>query len=209
MRKSYLFAAMLSVSGPACAATVDFEAITDGPVAEGIDVGGILFSSALVRGLRVGDYSPQTIGKGLLVESDSDGNYLKGLIVGGATFLQLSFGNDDPSFTNAGDLALLKLYSGAQLVSTVSVLLNRDDVMNQTIGYSGNFDNFSFAYTNAQGSPFTGGGSALMGLIEAVDNVTYLKAAVPEPASWAFMLAGFGLVRGALRRTRKQAITIS
>lgn len=56
MRKSYLFAAMLSVSGPACAATVDLEAITDGPVAEGIDVGGILFSSALGRGLRVGDY---------------------------------------------------------------------------------------------------------------------------------------------------------
>lgn len=48
-----------------------------------------------------------------------------------------------------------------------------------------------------------------MGLIEAVDNVTYLEAAVPEPASWAFMLAGFGLVGGALRRTRKQAITIS
>jgi len=209
MKKLCLFAAALAFSGPVCAATIDFETTSGGPVADGTNIGGVLFSTALGSGLQIGNYAPQTIGKGLLVENDNNGNYLKGLITGGATFLQLSFGNDDPIFTNVGDLAMLKLYSGAQLVGTVSVLLNRDDVMNQTISYSGAFDNFSFAYTNAQGSPFTGGGNALTGLIEAVDNVTYFKAAVPEPATWAFMLAGMGLVGGVLRRERKRAITIS
>lgn len=37
--------------------------------------------------------------------------------------------------------------------------------------------------------------------------VTNLSGAVPEPASWAFMIAGFGLVGGALRQRRSAALT--
>ena len=32
------------------------------------------------------------------------------------------------------------------------------------------------------------------------DDVTYASGAIPEPAAWALMLAGFGLVGGAMRR---------
>lgn len=35
------------------------------------------------------------------------------------------------------------------------------------------------------------------------------KAAVPEPAAWAMMLAGFGLVGSAMRRRQKTAITFA
>ena len=35
---------------------------------------------------------------------------------------------------------------------------------------------------------------------QGVDNVSILTNAVPEPASWALMIAGFGLVGGAMRR---------
>jgi PEP-CTERM motif len=35
---------------------------------------------------------------------------------------------------------------------------------------------------------------------QGVDNVSITTAAVPEPASWALMIAGFGLVGGAMRR---------
>ena len=209
MWKPCFVAALLALSGQAFAATIDFESTPDGPVAESTNIGGILFSTALGTGLQIGNFAPQTIGKGLLVEGDTDGNFLKGVITGGASFLQLSFGNDDPSFTNAGDLATLKLYSGAVLRDTITLLLNRDDVMNQTISYSGAFDTFTFAYTNAQGSPFTGGGSAFTGLIEAVDNVTYLKGAVPEPASWALMLSGMALAGMGLRRARRRNLAMA
>ncbi len=38
-----------------------------------------------------------------------------------------------------------------------------------------------------------------------VDNVSVTTGAVPEPASWALLIAGFGLVGGALRRRRALA----
>ncbi len=38
--------------------------------------------------------------------------------------------------------------------------------------------------------------------------VTNAVAAVPEPTSWAMMLAGFGIVGGALRRRRAQSVTV-
>ncbi|MEP3225720.1 MAG: PEPxxWA-CTERM sorting domain-containing protein [Parasphingorhabdus sp.] len=36
-----------------------------------------------------------------------------------------------------------------------------------------------------------------------------LAAAVPEPATWAFMIFGFGAIGGALRRTRKANVKVS
>ncbi len=41
-----------------------------------------------------------------------------------------------------------------------------------------------------------------------VDNVK-LSGAVPEPASWAMMLGGFGMLGGALRSRRKAAVTFA
>ena len=40
-----------------------------------------------------------------------------------------------------------------------------------------------------------------------LDNVSVQSGAVPEPASWALMLGGFGVVGGALRSRRKQAVS--
>ena len=40
------------------------------------------------------------------------------------------------------------------------------------------------------------------------DDVTYASGAVPEPAAWALMLAGFGLVGGAMRR-RQQSVRVT
>ena len=37
----------------------------------------------------------------------------------------------------------------------------------------------------------------------------YAAAAVPEPAAWALMLAGFGIVGGAMRRRRVTADKVS
>lgn len=41
-----------------------------------------------------------------------------------------------------------------------------------------------------------------------VDNIAF-SGAVPEPASWALMLGGFGMIGGALRSRRKSAVTFA
>jgi len=38
--------------------------------------------------------------------------------------------------------------------------------------------------------------------------VSSLEAAVPEPASWAMMIAGFGLVGGAMRRGQRSTVSL-
>ena len=41
---------------------------------------------------------------------------------------------------------------------------------------------------------------------QGVDNVSILANAVPEPAAWALMIAGFGLVGGAMRRRNVKVV---
>lgn len=188
----------------ASAQTVDFETTPSGVFAEGTTIGGITFTSALGSGMQVGNFGSQGNGQTLAVFDDINGNFLRGAIAGGATSLSFSFGNDDPFFTNAGDLAWLQVFNGATLVNTVTVLLNRDDIMNQSIGYSGVFfDNFAFAYADALGNPFTGGGGTNVGLTELVDDFRFSSGAVPEPGTWALLALGFGVIGGAMRSRRR------
>lgn len=60
-------------------------------------------------------------------------------------------------------------------------------------GASGNFEIYRFDYTTGQGEWADG----------AIDGTaTYWVQGVPEPASWALMIAGFGLIGAAQRRQR-------
>ena len=199
-------AATLVVAAPAAAVVIDFEAGPSGGQANGFSATGapgVTFFSANGSGLSLGNFGSQGNGNSLAVFNDSNGNFLIVKIAGGATGVSLGFGNDDPSFTNASDLATLKLFNGVVNFATVTSALNRDDVYNQTISYTGSFfDSFSFAYTNAAGSPFTGGNGRSVGTIEVVDDINITTAAVPEPASWALLIAGFGLTGAAMRRRR-------
>jgi hypothetical protein len=200
MRNSLVMAAIAAAafSTPAFA-VIDFESTPVGGYSS-LLVDGVTFTSALGgASLNVGNFGVQSDGQGLAVLGDSTGDYLVATLASATTSVSLDFGNDDPFFTVPGDLAVLQTFLSGSLVGTVSISLTPDDILNQTIAFSGAaFDSFTFAYTNALGSPFTGGGAANVGLIEIVDNVVI--AAVPEPASWAMMIAGFGLVGGALRR---------
>ena len=195
---SALAAAALAAAPAQASTVIDFEDQSSGTVAEGTTIGGITFSSGNGSGLRIGSYGQQGSGTySLGVFGDRDGNYLIGTIAGGATSLMLDFGNDDPCCTNPGELATLQIFSAGVLLDTVTVVLNRDDIMNQTIGYSGAaFDSFTFGYTDTQGGYFTGGGR---GLIEIVDNISY-TGAVPEPMTWMMLILGFLGIGGLMRR---------
>ena len=189
---------------------IDFTADTAGAVAEGFAATGFpelqLFTD-LGAGLEVGDFGVQSDGQGLLARDDTNGNFIRGVFTDGAhAFLSMDFGNDDPFFTIAGQRAVLTVYLGAALVGQTFVVMNRNDIMDQTIGFNfGPFDNFTFAYTDAAGSPFTGGPRTNTGLVEVIDNITFdtLAAVVPEPATWGMMILGFGGVGGLLRQRRR------
>lgn len=67
--------------------------------------------------------------------------------------------------------------------------------------FSGTVDAPSFVVgTYSLVDYYTGGGSFTLTIGDVV-------TAVPEPASWAMMIAGFGLVGGALRRTGRAPAT--
>lgn len=204
-------AATLAAAGPAAAlVTIDFEEDAAGVVADGFiaaDYAGLAFFTDLGEGLEVGNYSPQSDGNGLLARNDTNGNFIVGVFSDGPhSFLSLDFGNDDSAFTNPGDRAVLTVFLGAVMVGQTFVVMNRNDVLDQTIGFNfGSFDNFTFAYTDAAGNPFTGGGGVSTGLIEVIDNITFDTpgAVVPEPATWAMMILGFGGVGATLRGRRR------
>ncbi|WP_337185890.1 PEPxxWA-CTERM sorting domain-containing protein [Phenylobacterium sp.] len=203
-------ATALAAAGTAHALTViDFEGDVVGSVAEGFSAAGfpeLVFYSDLGAGLEIGDYGGQSDGKALAARPDDNGNFIRGEFTDGVhSFLSMTFGNDDPTFTNPGDRAVLTVFLAGTLVGQTFVVLNRNDVMDQTIGFTfGPFDSFTFAYTDAAGNPFTGGGGANVGLIEIIDNITFdtLAAAIPEPSAWGMMILGFGGVGGVLRRRR-------
>ncbi len=152
----------------------------------------VSFSDSNGAGLEVNNFSPQSDGMGLAVRGDDPG-YLLMNFTGVYTDLSLDFGNDDPNFAAAGSQAALYLYLGGNLVGSVFVQNNRDDLMNQTIS------SFGIAFDQAvfmQIGPWVAGND---GLIEMVDNIEFGQ--VPEPAS--MVLFGSGLI-GLGSRLRKR-----
>lgn len=103
------------------------------------------------------------------------------------------FGNDDTCCSN-GFSALLQVYNGATLLGGVSVVANMNDYVDQFIGLSSTtaFDKVTISY----------GGASLFGFI---DDFRIGPSVVPEPASWAMLIAGFGLTGAAMRRHRVTA----
>ena len=195
MKLSTLFSAAMLVAAAAStqAAVVDFTGETTGGKANGYTVGGIAFTDTLGANLSVGDFGVQSHGNALAVSGDDASKLAMSFAT--ATSLSMEFGNDDPRFSSAGDRAWLQAYLGSTLVGTSFVTMNRDDIMNQTISISGvgTFDNAVFFYGNAAGGTIN--------LVEIVDNIN-VTGAVPEPETYALMLAGLGVV-GFVARRRK------
>ncbi len=195
--------AMLSFAAAASADPIDFENDAPGDKPNGFtsfDSGIVHFYDTNGDDLYLADYGHQSDGQALGVNYDGDGSMLRmdfDLDMGALSF---QFGNDDAGWTYPGDLAILKLYNNGVFVGMATVVINRDDYMNQTIGWTGpNFDQAFFYYGDPEFQPYTGGGT-YPGLIEVVDNINYR---VPEPSLLA--LSGLGALVVAWRRRRKIA----
>lgn len=88
------------------------------------------------------------------------------------------------------DTITLDAYSGATLVATVSTRL----------GPVNDWSTLSLTGAGIDRIELSGVGSAFHPY--GVDNIVFDGGAVPEPAAWVLMIAGFGLVGAAQRRRR-------
>jgi hypothetical protein len=190
-----------AIAQPGHAAVVNFENDPAGSKANGfvsVDSPLVSFTDSIGSDLNISNYAPQSIGNGLAVPGDDASSLIMDFSAS-VSDLSLVFGNDDPGFTSPGDLARLQIFNGLTLLNTVDVLMNRDDIANQTISFAGSaFNRATFTFVNSSGSPIN--------LIEIVDNVTFNAAgaeAVPEP----FTIVGTLIGGSAALRMRKKLKT--
>ncbi len=190
--KLLLAALTITMSLAAQATVIDFTSETSGAKTNGYTVSGVQFFDTLGNDLSLQDWGHQSHGKALGVFSD-DASMLRMVFSGVSNLLAIDFGNDDACCSQAGNVALLKLFLNGTQVGQTTVALNRNDLMDQTITLAGiDFNEAIFGYTNTSFNPIN--------LIEIVDNITF-AAAVPEPGS--LLLLGLGAVGFAVSRRRR------
>ena len=144
-------------------------------------------------GLQIASFvGNQSDGQGLGVFGDDESELILDFAVT-VDALSLEFGNDDPGFSNSGDLAVLTVFDGAVQVGQTSVVLNRNDILDQTISFSGvQFNKATFFFDVTTN-----------GLIEIVDNIEFNTVdAVPEPTA-LLIWSGFAVVLMTGRRRKK------
>ncbi|MDW8382984.1 MAG: hypothetical protein RMN51_12855 [Verrucomicrobiota bacterium] len=174
-----VFLLAFSFSMATHAAPIDFESETPGSKPNGYSVPGhpwVVFSDTVGSDLEVGYFGSQGLGLlSLAVNSDSDGSKLRIDFLQPAESITLWYGNDDPWWASATDLAWLEVWNGATLLATLSQSMDLDDVMSQSISYSGScFTTVFFWYGDSTGNPYTTNNTTgLSGLIEIVDNIEY------------------------------------
>lgn len=183
-RTVFLLLLTLSLSPIATAdvITIDFDSDPLGIVANGFvsaDAPGVYFYAPSGISLRIYSGS-ETDSNALLLGSD-DGSALEIRFDFPVFSLSLDFGNDDPVWHPSPDWASLTLFSDGAEVAQVALQANHDDLVNQTITYTGSaFNAVTFRYVDA--------GINGIGLAELIDNVTFNDSVlVPLPASSALL----------------------
>ena len=114
------------------------------------------------------------------------------------------FLTDGGSFTEAE----FNLFNAAQGTSEVSISVNGGAAQTYTIGNGQNF--FGIRATDGDvitSISFDTNGAGVADLRQV--RVGGFAAPVPEPATWAMMLGGFGLLGASMRRRRRAAVTFA
>lgn len=199
-----VFAAALWVTGvgEAQAQVITFTGDTTGAQANGftsVDSAVAHFTDSIGANLQVTDFGSQSNGNALGVFSDDPSVLIINFDVPMSS-ITLSFGNDDACCSSAGDVAQLTVFNGGVQVGQAQVVMNRNDLMDQTITVSGvTFNEARFAYASPGGAPIN--------LIEIVDDITLVQGVPALPALALAGLAVLLMVAGYLALRRREGLS--
>jgi PEP-CTERM motif len=119
---------------------------------------------------------------------------------GTSSFVSVDLGD----FNADDDLAFLEAFSAGNVslgFTSLAIAANDSTMHTLTVTAAG------IAYAKFGGRPPSVNGSSLY-----ADNISFdlgAVAAVPEPSTWAFMLAGFGIVGATMRRRQKVSVSFA
>jgi len=148
-------------------AIINFDSDPTGSVPNGFqsdDSDLVSFSASSGGNLQLGNYGSQSNGTNALGTFPDNQSFLIMQFATPMRSVTLDFGNDDPGFSNDGDEAEIRAFSGETLVGASQVVMNRNDVMDQSITFDAAcFDRAEFQYNVTTN-----------GLIEIVDNIDFV-----------------------------------
>jgi PEP-CTERM motif len=176
---------------------------TSGDGNTGTNYGAAFSNNALAINAYNGCCEPGTPSKGILFFTS-----------GGAVTIDYAAGFDTGfSFVYSSNTnAFIRVYDGLGATGNVLATLNLTQQANTgcapgSTGFYCNWTAIGVSFSGIAKSIDFGGGANFV----AYDDITFGSAtpgAVPEPATWAMMIGGFGMVGGAMRyRRRKTAVS--
>jgi hypothetical protein len=136
-------------------------------------------------------------------------------VVGGQVFEGQVFGNPQPSLVvgsvfGGGDNGAIEATGGLFTLASFDLSAQNGDGNYLIEGFLGASNIYSFGGSTGFGFTTIGGNSSVVDRVRFslnatgtsinIDNIVLNASAVPEPATWAFMIAGFGMVGWSMRR---------
>ena len=197
MRKAYLslFAALALTVPGAASADVNFDEFTSPPIDccyGSPGTGPLVYPDVTIRD---GNNSGDVMNGTGWMNYQTSGQNLFGTLSGSMEFL----------FTNPINGLTFDLINGTTQANFLISIFDANNVLitSQNVfagGYGGlsNVQNVTFANSGISRTLITGNNNF------AVDTLIFSSNAVPEPATWAMMLLGFGAAGTALRRGRRR-----
>jgi len=177
---------LTAASGAASAAVIDFNGFSSGHVDEPLVLPGATFTTLdggfnYISGggfcASISDSSPANCSKTLQVDFDAPSSALSFKF----------FANNER--TVGADIGDVLLYSGATLLGSLDLLVIDDTSATRDLVSLAGFSSVTRLVISS-----TDFGGVLY------DDFSFTAAGVPEPASWALMILGFGLAGVAFRR---------
>jgi hypothetical protein len=202
MKTTHIIAAAALVLAGAVGAqaqtTLTFDALTE-TYGDGNAVGPNMFTNQTILSYTENGFV-------LTLNTSNPVDYFLGAHIGDGTGTPQTFNWHDGADNEPGAyVTLTKLGGGTFDLTSFDFFAYNDFSVSATgyatLNYYGTGGTVNPGFLGVSSVTFYGSGS------QELDNIT-VNGGVPEPASWAMMLGGFGLVGGAMRR-RRAAVTFA